>query len=305
MLKYINLVLLITVISAINSHAQCDCPGSVPFEMVIVSGPINNGRLMPDAENKWIAASYSLAEGDKLYSGTEKQPNTYGRSFDRSGVVISAGYALTSRMTLGADYRFNRVKIKDIYTNKKFNTQQISLNWKYNMLSVFEDDEFLAELALNIPISGGIDSADVSRVSGAELSTNYAIMPALTYNYMINERLNLIGTLAYSANLKLWADGTRMGNTAFARLMLRFNNLGGFYPSLALIATKSAKDKVRGTEVDNSGSTIASAQFGVGYMLAKYRTSLNLAGSLPVYRKVDGGQILPEKTIEFSISVGI
>lgn len=289
------------LLSFVELNAQCDCPGNVPPPMIVISGPINNGRIMPSQGESSATISYRYSEGDKLYSADSKQNNIFEREYQHNYLGIYANYAISSDWNLGIETAYFNAKVKDVYANNNYSQfSHFTLSNRYNLLSRDSDDELIANFGIKIPLNG--NDLDTTGLAKPASSTLGFIMGGI-YNLMLNSEMNLLVSANYDLNLAN-GNSSKVGDAIYTQVMWRYNNLEQFSPSLALTADYRMKDKYKEIQVQNSGGYSLNIVPAVSYSIESLSTSLNLSTTIPLYRYFKGYQSGQNFAVQFGISFG-
>lgn len=288
-------------LTAVDLYSQCDCPGNVPPPMLVISGPINNGRLMASNGEASITASYSYSQGKNLYSGDSKQENKFKREYSHNYIGIYANYAFTSSLSFGLETAFFYANVKDVYADNNYSKlSHISLSSRYNLLSRDADDELIINAGIKLPLNS--DDLDTSGLA-KPASSAFGFLLGSVYNLMLSSEMNLITSANYDLNLPN-SDGTKIGDGIYTQAMLRYNNINNFAPSLSLAFDYRMKDKYKEISVQNSGGYTLNFVPAVSYSIESISSAINLSGTIPVYRNLEGFQSGKDFAIQLSFSYG-
>ncbi len=299
--RLIIVLVLALVIETGELHSQCDCPGNVPPPMLVISGPINNGRLMASNGEGSITASYSYSQGKNLYSHDSKQANKFEREYSHNYIGLYANYALTNRIGVGVETAFFSANVKDVYENKDYSKlSHLSLSGRYNLFTRDSDDEFIINAGIKFPLnSDELDTTGLAKPA----SSAFGFLLGSVYNLMLNSQMNLITSANYDLNLAN-SDGTKIGNGIYTQMMLRDNNINNFAPSLSLAFDYRMKDKYKEINVQNSGGYTLNIVPAVAYSIESISSAVNLSCTLPLYRNLEGYQSGKDFAVQLSISYG-
>lgn len=87
-------------------------------------------------------------------------------------------------------------------------------------------------------------------------------------------------------------------------MMLRYNNINNFAPSLSLAFDYRMKDKYKEINVQNSGGYTLNIVPAVAYSIESISSAVNLSCTLPLYRNLEGYQSGKDFAVQLSISYG-
>ena len=289
------------LLTCADLYAQCDCPGNVPPPMIVISGPINNGRIMPSHGEASATISYRYSMGDKLSSGDAKQNNIFQREYHHNYLGVYANYAISSDWNLAIETAYFNAKVKDVYANNDYSQfSHFTISNRYNLLSRDSDDELIANFGIKIPLNGNdLDTTGLAKPANSTYGFNIGSI----YNLMLNSDMNLLISANYDLNLAN-GNGTKVGDAVYTQVMCRYNNLEKFSPSIALTADYRMRDKYKETQVQNSGGYSLNIVPAVSYSIESISTSLNLSTTIPLYRYYEGYQSGQNFAVQFGISFG-
>jgi hypothetical protein len=279
-------------------QAQCDCPGNVPPPMIVVSGNVNNGKLMPYEGDAFASVFYSYSQGDKVASADIIRDNRFKREYRFNYVGFFASYGLSPRMAIEVESGYFDSFIKDYYgeyKNSKFS--HILAGIKYNLLSSKYTDELIANFGLRAPLnSQDIDTAGYVKPA----NSSFGARAALLYNYVLSSKSNLIFNVKYDVNIND-KKRSRVGDGFLTQLIYRYDWLESVKPAISLEYEKREKDVYNNKSVTNSGADIVSIRSSITLIPFDYPVSINVNTSVPVYYYYKGLQ----STQNFSLAASI
>ena len=294
-------VLAVLIFGCICTFAQCDCPGTVPFGMTVVSGSVNNGRIINPRGSFGFSLDAGIFKGDKLYHKSSEKANTYKRDFSAGYLDANLEYGLSSRSELIADMTYNRFKINDVYGSRRYSVTYLSLLGNYNLIPAYYDDELIAYAGVKIPFGSDLPDSTGTSIS---YSRKFGFTGNLTWNKMLTGRMNFISSVGGNVFPKFGSENST-GSDAFFRLILQTNGFHNISAGLGASGNYHWKDKIDGKKIDNSGGFLLNAEFSIGYLFKKAGVYAAVNASPALWRNVEGYQIPQKNKLSLTLSMNI
>lgn len=294
---FISLILL-TVLN-IDLFAQCDCEGNVPPPMIIISGVVNNGKLMQYEGMSHLNLLMRYSEGDKLYKNDAETENQYHRKFDYKFVGLNYSYGYKNDLNFDIETGYYIIKVmEDFYSDRVSKSlSHLSLGAKYNFFGGDFVDEFMGLIDFSIPLNKNkIDTNNTL----LPLNSSFSLGLGAIYNYYLNEDFNLILKAKYDINFKN-NENSKFGNTINASLSVYYKMLR----QLGIIGTFSGdiRDKsiYSNNDILSSGGKTLNFALQASYSFEDIPISITAGGGVPIYRNYNGVQSAEAFSLFFNI----
>jgi len=266
--------------------------------MIIVSGPVNNGKIMQYAGSSIVNFSYRYSQGDKLFAYDSKIENSFNRKYNYNYFGLYTAYALENDLSFEMETGYFSSQVEDFYIEKNTKSlSHLSLGSKYNFLGSEYVDELIGGLELKIPLNNQkIDT------SGTLLPVNssFGLGAAAIYNAYLNEDFNLIFRAKYDANFKN-SEKSKFGNAFTLSSGLYYKMLR----NLGLIASINAdlreKSIYNEKEITNSGGQTVSFNIQASYSFDVLPCFISAGAGVPLYRYYQGVQSAENYNVFFNL----
>jgi hypothetical protein len=302
-MKFSVLNLLLFLLSMQFSFSQCDCPGNVPPPMIVISGPINNGKIMLSEDDISLNLSFRHSYGDKLLVGDVSTTSLYNTKYTFDYLGILAIYGLSNRINLEAETGYFSSKVTNFY--QTFNSDKFShlgLSAKYNLFDNSFTDEWIIGLGVKFPLNNqeidtsGIDDPKFLKPANSSMG----IFLSSIYNLSINDKMNLLFNAKYDINFKD-NDESKFGNIISGGITYRYKFSSATNFAFGLSYEHRAKDFYHNSEPTNSGGNIVMISPNLTYKF-DFPMYFNFALPYPLYQYYNGAQ--SALTYSFIISAG-
>ncbi len=305
-MKYYLLALIFTILSNNNLFAQCDCPGNVPPPMIIISGPINNGKILLDKDEFSINLSYRNSYGDKLLIGDISTISPYNTKYSFNYLGLLAIYGLSDRINLEAETGYFSSKVSNFYQEySSDNFSHIALTAKYNLFDDTFTDEWLVGFGIKFPLNN--QKIDTSGIEDPKFlkpaNSSMGLIISSIYNLPINSKTNILFNAKYDINFKD-NDNSKFGNALGTGISCRYNLTSSLNLGLGLSYEYREKDTYHNSRPTNSGGHIAMISPNLTYRF-EFPMYVNLAIPYPIYQYYNGVQSAMKFSFVVSAGFGL
>ena len=297
-MKYWIISLFFTVLNIYFLNAQCDCPTNIPPPMIIISGPINNGKIMLLKGETSINISYRNSTGDKLLAGDVDTVSAFNTQYTFNYLGVLAIYGLSNRVNFETESGFYTSKVTDYYGEYKSSKfSHLALSAKYNLFDDSFTDEWIVSAGIKFPLSD--QKIDTNR-SVKPTNSSFGFTLSSIYNLTMNRKMNLLFSIKYDYNLKNKYN-SKFGNAISSGITYRYTLSDAINLALGLSFDNRERELINNKDFEKSGSKTALITPNITYRF-DFPIYINLAVPYPVYQYYNGVQSAMKYS--FAISAG-